>query len=269
MTHTRAIVFRTAGINCDAETVRALELSGAKTDLVHLERVLERPALLDDCSLLVIPGGFSYGDDVAAGRVFGFELRRGLARVLAGFVARGGYLLGVCNGFQVLVETGLLEGPGQPERGIALTGNRQARFECRWIHLRAERCAASWLAPSDRTGDGAGEILPAPIAHGEGRFLVKDDATLARLEANGQIALRYVRADGTPARGFPDNPNGSVADIAGLCDPTGRVLGLMPHPERNLFPWNHPHWTRRPARDEGEGLAFYRRLVEAAALATV
>jgi len=261
MTHTRAIVLRTAGINCDAETVRALELSGAETDLVHLERVLERPALLDDCALLVLPGGFSYGDDVAAGRVFGFQLRQGLARELAGFVARGGYVLGVCNGFQVLVDTGLLEGPGNPERGIALTGNRQARFECRWIHMRAERCAAAWL--------DAGAILPAPIAHGEGCFSVRDDATLARLEANGQIALRYSRADGSPARGFPENPNGSIADIAGLCDPTGRVLGLMPHPERNLLPWNHPHWTRRPSRDEGEGLAFYRRLVEAAALATV
>jgi phosphoribosylformylglycinamidine synthase len=115
----------------------------------------------------------------------------------------------------------------------------------------------------------AGEIFPAPIAHGEGRLLVRDDAARARLEANGQVALRYVRADGTPAQGFPDNPNGSESDIAGLCDPTGRVLGLMPHPERNLTPWNHPHWTRRPPRTEGEGLAFYRRLVEAAALAPV
>lgn len=261
MTHTRAIVLRAAGINCDAETVRALELAGADTQLVHLARVLERPALLDDCSLLVLPGGFSYGDDVAAGRVFGFELRQGLARELAGFVARGGYVLGVCNGFQVLVDTGLLEGPLTPEREIALAGNRQARFECRWIHLRTERCAAAWLP--------TGEAFPAPIAHGEGRLVVRDDATLARLESKGQIALRYVRADGSPARGFPDNPNGSVSDIAGLCDPTGRVLGLMPHPERNLSPFNHPHWTRRPPREAGEGLAFYRRLVEAAALAAV
>ena len=265
MTHTRAIVLRTAGINCDAETVRALERAGAETELVHLARVLERPGLLDDCSLLVLPGGFSYGDDVAAGRVFGFEMRQGLARELAAFVARGGYVLGVCNGFQVLVDTGLLEGPGSGGRGIALAGNRQARFECRWVHLRAERCAASWLAPHEQ----GGEVLPAPIAHGEGRFLVRDDGVLARLESRGQIALRYVRADGSPAGGYPDNPNGSVADIAGICDPTGRVLGLMPHPERNLDPWNHPHWTRRPQRDEGEGLAFYRRLVEAAALAAV
>jgi phosphoribosylformylglycinamidine synthase len=261
MTVTRALVLRAAGINCDAETVRALETAGAATELVHLDRVLERPKILDAFSLLVVPGGFSYGDDVAAGRLFGFELRLGLARELGAFVARGGFVLGVCNGFQVLVETGLLSGPAGGERTIALANNESARFECRWITLRAEASACTWLVP--------GEILPAPIAHGEGRFIVRDDAALRRLEANGQIALRYVRADGSPARGFPDNPNGSVSDIAGICDPTGRVLGLMPHPERNLTPWNHPHWTRRPPRTEGEGLAFYRRLVEAAALAPV
>lgn len=260
MTTTRAIVLRAAGINCDGETVRALKMAGAEAELVHLERVLAEPARLEDCSLLVLPGGFSYGDDIAAGRVFGFEMRQGLSREMQAFVARGGYVLGVCNGFQVLVESGLFESPGSA-RSIALTDNRRARFECRWISLRAETCAATWLDTQ--------AILPAPIAHGEGRLLVRDEATLARLERGGQIALRYVRADGSAARGYPDNPNGSLGDIAGLCDPTGRVLGLMPHPERNLDPWNHPHWTRRPPRTEGEGLAFYRRLVEAASLAPV
>jgi len=262
MSPTRAIVLRAAGINCDGETLRALELAGARAELVHLARVLEDPARLDECSLLVLPGGFSYGDDVAAGRLFGFELRLGLARELRAFVARGGFVLGVCNGFQVLVDTGLLEPAGNAgARSLSLSGNRSSRFECRWITLRAEKCACPWLVP--------GDLLPAPVAHGEGRLVVRDAAALARLEANGQIALRYVRADGTAARGYPDNPNGSVSDVAGLCDPTGRVLGLMPHPERNLTPWNHPHWTRLPPRAEGEGLAFYRRLVEAAALAPV
>jgi len=265
MTVTRALVLRAAGINCDGETVRALEMAGARTGLVHLARVLEDPTLLDAFSLLVLPGGFSYGDDVAAGRLFGFELRLGLARELAAFVARGGFVLGVCNGFQVLVETGLLEAPPSApsanERTLALTNNKSARFECRWITLRSEKCACPWLVP--------GELSPAPIAHGEGRLVLRDEAALARLEKNGQVALRYVRADGAPAQGFPDNPNGSVGDIAGLCDPTGRVLGLMPHPERNLTPWNHPHWTRRPTRAEGEGLAFYRRLVDAASFAPV
>lgn len=262
----RALVLRTAGINCDGETVRALELAGARVDLVHLARVLAEPARLDDAHLVVIPGGFSYGDDISAGRVFGLELRHGLAAHLATFVDRGGHVLGVCNGFQVLVESGLFERePGArsiPPRSVALTNNASNRFECRWTAMRAEDSACAWLA-------GLG-VAPVPVAHGEGRFVVRDDATLARLKAKRQIALRYVRADGAAARGYPDNPNGSVDDVAGICDPTGRVLGLMPHPERNLTPWNHPTWTRlqaeaRAPRTEGEGVAFYRRLVEASA----
>jgi phosphoribosylformylglycinamidine synthase I len=273
MTAPRALVLRTAGINCDGETVRALELAGAKVDLVHLNRVVQDPARLDDLSILVIPGGFSYGDDIAAGRVFGLELRHHLVAHLAGFVDRGGFVLGVCNGFQVLVESGIFErGPRErtmPARNIALTSNASNRFECRWVALRAEASPCTWLE--------AGEVMPMPVAHGEGRFVTRDATTLQRLVAKRQVVLRYTQLDGTRARGFPDNPNGSVDDIAGICDPTGRVLGLMPHPERNITPWNHPHWTRfvssaagaAKPRTEGEGLRFYRRLVEAAAGAPV
>jgi len=260
MTNTRALVLRTAGINCDGETVRALELAGARVSLVHLQRVLDEPARLDDLSLLVIPGGFSYGDDVSAGRVFGLELRHSLAAQLSAFVERGGFVLGVCNGFQVLVEAGLFE-PGLLVRNIALASNASNRFECRWGAIEGQACAAPWVDP--------GLVLPVPVAHGEGRFVVRDEATLQRLVDNRQIAWRYVRPDGGPATGYPDNPNGSVLAIAGICDPTGRVLGLMPHPERNLTPWNHPHWTRHSPRTEGEGVRFYRRLVEAASGALV
>jgi phosphoribosylformylglycinamidine synthase len=266
MTHTRTLVLRTAGINCDGETVRALEAAGASVDLVHLNKVLREPARLDDVALIVIPGGFSYGDDVSAGRVFGLELRHGLAEKLCAFVDRGGFVLGVCNGFQVLVESGLFERePGAhaiPPRGIALTNNASNHFECRWVTIRVENCAATWL--------DAGHVMPVPVAHGEGRFVVRDESTLARLESRGQIALRYARADGAMAHGYPENPNGSASDVAGICDPSGRVLGLMPHPERNVTPWHHPNWTRLdPARAEGEGLWFYRRLVRAASTALV
>ena len=261
---TRALVLRTAGTNCDAETVRALELAGASVELVHWKRLLAEPARLDAVDLVVFPGGFSYGDDVAAGRVFGLELRHGLATALSRFVDRGGHVLGICNGFQVLVESGLFERePGRnelPPRSIALHQNASNRFECRWVVLRAERCAATWLEP--------GLLVPCPAAHGEGRFVARDEAVLRRLEAAGQIALVYAHEDGTTATGFPANPNGSVRSIAGICDPTGRVLGLMPHPERNVDPWHHPHWTRvapGTTRTEGEGLEFYRRLVRAAA----
>jgi phosphoribosylformylglycinamidine synthase len=259
------LVLRTAGINCDGETVRALELAGARVSLVHLQRVLDEPARLDDLSLLVIPGGFSYGDDVSAGRVFGLELRHSLATQLTAFVERGGFVLGVCNGFQVLVEAGLFEpGPFQPgmaTRNIALANNASNRFECRWGAIEGQACAAPWVDP--------GLVLPVPVAHGEGRFVVRDEATLQRLVDNRQIAWRYVLPGGQPAAGYPANPNGSLMAIAGICDPTGRVLGLMPHPERNLTPWNHPHWTRLSPRDEGEGVRFYRRLVEAASGALV
>ncbi|MEW6071799.1 MAG: phosphoribosylformylglycinamidine synthase I [Planctomycetota bacterium] len=254
----RAIVLRSAGTNCDGETVLALRAAGAEVDLVHLNALARDPARLAAAAILALPGGFSYGDYVAAGRVFGLEIRHRLLDPLHRFVADGGFVLGVCNGFQILVELGMFEVPGASAaaRGIALTDNESNRFECRWVTLRAEACACPWLV--------AGELMPVPVAHAEGRFVVRDAETLARLRANGQIALTYVAPDGGPAA-YPDLPNGSTAAIAGLCDPSGRVLGLMPHPERNLMPWNHPQWTRRPPRAEGEGLSFYRRLVECAA----
>ena len=259
---TRATVLRTAGTNCDGETVMALEMAGAEVDTLHLHRLIESPNLLDECSILVIAGGFSYGDDVAAGRVFGHELRHFLSEALGAFVARGGLLLGVCNGFQVLVDTGLLLGPGTApaERDIALTGNASDQFECRWVTLRSEPCACPWLV--------AGELTPMPAAHAEGRFLTAHGEALETLRANGQIALRYATAGGANAEQWPDCPNGSVESIAGICDPSGRVLGLMPHPERNITPWHHPNWTRLADRTEGEGLEFYRRMVEVASALT-
>lgn len=254
----RTLVIRTAGINCDEETVRAFELAGADVQLHHLNAVVKKPALLAEASILVVPGGFSYGDDVAAGRVFAAELREHLGREIQAFVAGGGRVLGICNGFQVLVELGLFEPDRAPhERTVALTDNASNRFEARWVTLQAGNSAAGWLA--------AGSLLPCPVAHGEGRLVMRDEEALERLRERGQIALRYVDpARPDQAAGYPANPNGAVDDIAGLCDPTGRVLGLMPHPERNLSPWNHPQWTRMSPRDEGEGAGFFRALVDAA-----
>ena len=254
---TSALVLRTAGTNCDRETVLALEAAGAVVDLVHLHRLIESPSRLDEFAILVLPGGFSYGDDIAAGRVLGYEVRQRLAAPFDAFVARGGFVLGVCNGFQALVDTGLLEGPGKggPQRSIALSANESGHFECRWVTLRNEPCVCPWLEP--------GEVWPVPVAHGEGRLVFRDAAVLERLRKAGQVALRYVTRDGGPAA-YPDCPNGSTEAIAGVCDATGRVLGLMPHPERNVTPRHHPRWTRLGARAEGEGHAFYRRMVEVA-----
>jgi len=264
MSTPRALILRTAGTNCDGETERALRLAGARTALLHLGRLLAEPFLLRDAEIVVFPGGFSYGDDVAAGRVFGLELRRGLAGALDDHVERGGVVLGVCNGFQILVESGLLDTQpvGEP-RDIALSANESNRFECRWVTLESLDCACPWIVP--------GELLPVPVAHAEGRFAVASEATLERLRANRQLALRYVTPGGSgeEAAPYPDNPNGSVEGIAGICDRTGRVLGLMPHPERNIEPWQHPLWRRLGQRSEGEGALFWRRLVETAAATPV
>ena len=258
-----AIVTRTAGTNCDAETVRALELAGARVELIHIHQLLAEPQRLQDASMCVFPGGFSYGDDIAAGRVYGLELRFGMYTELRAFVDAGSLVLGICNGFQILCESGILDPPSHAHvegslqsaegREIALHANASNRFECRWVELEAADTACVWLTDGQR--------IPCPAAPAEGRFVVRDDDVLARLTAARQVALRYV----VPSEGdaYPANPNGSVDHIAGLCDPSGRVLGLMPHPERNVLPWNHPQWTRRGARSEGEGLAFFRQMVDA------
>lgn len=261
MSQPRALVLRSAGTNCEDETCRALTLAGASTDLLHFRRLVADPGRLTDYRMLVIPGGFSFGDDIAAGRVWGAELRAHLAREMRGFVDGGGLVLGVCNGFQVILEAGLFEPDRRPEeRSIALYENASNHYECRWIHLETQDTVCPWLVP--------GERLPVPVAHAEGRFVVRDESTLKRLIEGRQVALTYVNEDGSPPE-YPADPNGSVHHIAGICDPTGRVLGLMPHPERNITPLNHPQWTRLPKREEGEGLAFYRRMVETATAAPV
>lgn len=257
-TQAMALVVRTAGTNCDRETTMALERAGARVELVHVQRLIQQPQRLDGAAMLIFPGGFSYGDDVAAGRILGFEIRQHLAGAMQDFVARGGFVLGVCNGFQVLVDTGLLEGLSSGEgRSLALSNNVRGRFECRWVHLRNEDSRCTWLAP--------GRVWPAPIAHGEGRLAVRDDSVLEMLQRERRIALRYVKPDGTRSDDLETVPNGSLDAIAGVCDSTGRVLGLMPHPERNITPWHHPQWTRLlGTRNEGEGQDFYRRMVAAA-----
>lgn len=265
-TRPKALVLRGPGTNCEDETLRALRLGGADADLLRSDVAAREPGRLEGYGVLVFAGGFSYGDDLAAGRVWGAGLRRHLGGALRAHVARGGLVLGVCNGFQVLVESGLFEPDAAPqERSVALFANASNHYECRWVTLEVQDSRCAWLTGAF----GAGHRMPCPVAHGEGRFAVRDAAALEALRAGGQIALTYVREGAEGAAGYPANPNGAEADVAGICDPTGRVLGLMPHPERNLDPWNHPHWTRLPAgRSEGEGAAFYRALVESALAAS-
>jgi phosphoribosylformylglycinamidine synthase len=237
------LILRAAGTNCDRETARAFERAGAAPETRHVNELLETPARLRAYRVLVFPGGFSYGDDVAAGRVLATEIRERLRPEIERFLGDGGRLLGICNGFQVLVKTGLLPGPAARGQTVTLTHNASNRYEDRWVELEGAGSRCPFLRPQ--------ETWFFPVAHAEGR-LVADAEELDRLERNGQVVLRYRR-----------NWNGSLRSIAGLSDETGRVLGLMPHPERHLEAWHHPHWTRAGLAAEPDGLRFFRRLVEA------
>jgi len=247
VTNLKAMVLRAAGTNCDRESEYALELAGFSAERVHVFRVMENPALLEAVGLLMIPGGFSYGDDVAAGKILANQMIHRLADPLNKFVADGKLILGVCNGFQVLIKSGLLPwgraDAHAARRDATLTWNDCGRFVDRWVPLRAESAKCVFLP--------AGEQISLPIAHGEGKFVTRDAGVLERIRAADQVAVRY---DG-------DNPNGSEDDIAGICDPTGRILGLMPHPERFVDVTHHPTWTRGGV-ERPDGLVFFRKAAE-------
>lgn len=274
----RALVIRTAGTNCDAEMCRAFECAGAVVDLVHTDRLIADPARVGGFDLIGFPGGFSYGDDIASGRILAVKLRERLYPALRDAARRGCPMIGACNGFQVMVQVGLLPGPANPgddwpeERPpvqtVALAHNSGGRFIDRWVRVTANPSSAClWTRPladwAAEHPDEAGDVMLLPIAHGEGRFLAADERVIDSLRAHGQIALTYA-----------DNPNGSAADIAGICDTTGRIFGLMPHPERYLDWTLHPFWTRlspsvRSGARPTPGAMMFRAAVEAATAARV
>ena len=261
----RALVLYGYGLNCDFETAYTLTRAGAEAMRVHTTDLLENPALLWDYLLLAVPGGFSWGDDHGAGVILALRLKLALGSALQEFLAAGRLVIGICNGFQVLVNLGLLPGlPGRPgERLAALIPNDCGNFRDAWVHLRATPSVCVFTRGLSR--------LELPIRHGEGKFYAPGDV-LSELHNRGQIALKYATASGTPAAGrFPFNPNGSLMDIAGICDATGRVLGLMPHPEAHASATQHPTWTREKEawRRRGEpypepagaGLAIFQNAV--------
>jgi phosphoribosylformylglycinamidine synthase len=221
---------------------------------VHINRLLENPRLALDYQILCIPGGFSYGDDIAAGRILANQIRHHLHQALADFKAADKLILGVCNGFQVLIKSGVLIPDDDSGRPLAtLTWNDSGKFEARWVRLSVTAEGCVFLR-------GA-KTFELPVAHAEGKFVVRDQATLDRLEAQGRLALRYVGPDPGGAVLYPLNPNGSMANVAGMCDETGRVLGLMPHPERHVDPTHHPRWTRETREEKGEGLLVFENAV--------
>jgi len=249
----RVIILRAPGTNCDIETAYAFERAGAEPQRVHINRLIEQKQLANDAQILCLPGGFSYGDDIAAGRILASRLRHHVADVLHDFKNRGKLVLGICNGFQVLVQTGLLfqeQGAGPI---ATLTNNDSGKFEDRWVHLSVEANRCVLLQGIER--------LYLPIAHAEGKFVAKSNAAATELEQAGQLVLRYVTDRSRPAEVYPDNPNGSERNVAGVCDETGHVLGLMPHPERFVHRTHHPRWTREELSDVGDGMAIFANAV--------
>jgi phosphoribosylformylglycinamidine synthase len=257
MPQPRVLILRAPGTNCDQETAFAFEQAGAKTEWMHINRLLESPTLAGQFQILCLPGGFSYGDDVAAGRILATQIQHHLAEQLARFKADGKLILGICNGFQVLVKSGiLLEADAQQNPAGTLCWNDSGKFEDRWVRLRTNSSKCVFLQGI--------ETMYLPVAHAEGKFVARDAAAFSQLEAAGQLVLCYQPLTGEGAKDllraavpYPDNPNGSMGNVAGVCDQTGRVFGLMPHPERHIDPTQHPRWTRGEGRPVGDGMQVF------------
>jgi phosphoribosylformylglycinamidine synthase I len=236
----RVLILHANGSNRDHDAALACELAGGAPEIVHINQLLAGERDLLDYHMLVVPGGFSYGDDLGAGQLWAQDLRYKLRDSLGKFAKDGRPVLGICNGFQVLLKSGLLPDTNftaADARDVTLTYNERSQFECRWVYLKPNANSTSLFT------EGLSELIYCPVAHGEGRVMVRDENALNRLWSNGQVALSYVDANGEPV-GYPGNPNGSVAGIAALCNREGNVMGLMPHPEDHIFAWQHPRYHR-------------------------
>jgi len=244
----KVCILRTAGTNCDKETAFAFEMAGAHSELVHINRLISKEKDIHEYQVLALPGGFSYGDDIASGKIFANELKNKLGDELKKFVAEGKLIIGICNGFQILVKSGLLPGNVALDQETSLIINDVGKFQDYWVYLKTAETQARttkcvWVKDLP-------EMIYLPVAHGEGKFVTKDKEVLARLKKNHQIVFQYCDDQGKLA-GYPHNPNGSEDNIAGICDETGRILGLMPHPERNMYREQHPRWTMGPNAPDG------------------
>lgn len=251
----KVVVLITAGTNCDRETVHAFSLAGATVDRVHVNDFISHRQQLSSFDILVFPGGFSFGDDIAAGKVFANKLKFRLAGEAEKFFNDGKLIIGICNGFQVLVKMGLLPNLDKNyKQEVTLTYNLSGKFEGRWITLKTNQSS-----PCVFTRDMPATIQ-LPIAHGEGRFVAKDEIVLHTLLKENLVVFQYSDSKGS-IRDGRTNPNGSIKAVAGICDVSGRILGLMPHPERFITKFQHPQWTRLNLPDEGNGFSIFRNAV--------
>ncbi len=249
------LVLKTDGINRDEEMGYAFKLAGGNAKIVHVNDLRSKKEKLSDYHILAIPGGFAYGDDVASGKILAIELTSFLADEMKKFIQRTNtVIIGVCNGFQVLVRTGLVPFGKIGTMQTTLTLNDSGHFECRWIQLKVEKNSkCAFLNGLSDT------VVSYPVAHGEGKFFT-DEKTLRQIEAENLVAFRYVDSNGNPTQMYPHNPNGAINAIGGICDTTGRVLGLMPHPECFIRKEQHPNW-RRQTIDSPHGLPLFKNIV--------
>jgi len=255
MTTPKVLILRTAGTNCDYETRYAFEKAGAKVDAVHINILLANKKLLEDYQILTLPGGFTYGDDVSAGKILANQIKYNLEEDIKTFIHEKKLILGICNGFQALTKAGLLPAIDKRYQEATLTFNDSNKFEDRWVYLKISSNKSIFVK------DGNISKMYLPIAHGEGKFVTKDETTLNKITMNHQIVFKYVNEQGEET-GYPWNPNGSVRNIAGICDPTGQILGIMPHPERHVEPTQHPRWTRNGLKEYGDGFLIFRNAVD-------
>jgi phosphoribosylformylglycinamidine synthase I len=252
----KVLVLTGYGINCDIETQHAFKLAGAEADRVHLNDLINGTKTLSDFDILAFPGGFSFGDDIASGKVLANMIRYNLGEKIQDFIDENKLIIGICNGFQAMVKMGLLPAFDRDymTQEVTLTFNDSGRFEDRWVHLKANQSSKCVFTKGI-------ENIYLPVRHGEGKLVAKTPQVLSRLKKNNHIVFQYVDREGNLS-GYPDNPNGSVDNIAAICDKSGRIFGMMPHPEAFQHRTNHPRWTREELPEEGAGLAIFRNAVE-------
>lgn len=261
MRNPKVCILRTAGTNCDKETAFAFEVAGGEIEFVHINSLVNAEKKLEDYQILAFPGGFSYGDDIAAGKILANELRNKLAEDLKRFIAEGKLIIGICNGFQILVKSGLLPGNAQLKQETSLIINDSGKFEDRWVYLKSKSHQVTKSQAKCVWTKNLPEIIYLPVAHGEGKFVTQDKSVLERLKKNNQIVFQYCDEFGG-LTGYPTCPNGSTENIAGICDETGRIFGLMPHPERHMDFTQAPRWAASEKNKSGDGVQIFRNGVE-------
>lgn len=256
MAKPKVCILKTAGVNCDKETAFAFEAAGANTEFVHINELVARTKMLKDYQILALSGGFTYGDDIAAGKILANELKFKLFDDIRAFIDAKNLIIGICNGFQVLVRAGILPGNEKFRQEATLSLNDCGLFQDKWIHLNLPGEKETIGARKCVWTKGIEKVIYLPIAHAEGKFIPANEDVLERMRIQGQIVFQYSDKFGS-LNSASINPNGSIDNIAGICDETGRIFGLMPHPERYLIGLQHPAWTREGLKEKGDGFAIF------------